>query len=94
MTISQIIKERGPISRAEIAKRMRISEREVRALIAEQNAMGVPLVFSGKGFIYATKRADVTGWARNQVAAAKSMLRKVAAVTKTDVEGVARGLFT
>lgn len=94
MSISELIKTRGPISRAEIARRMRISERDVRALIAEQNAMGVPLVFTGKGFIYATKRRDVIEWARNQKAAALSMLKKVAAVTKTDVEGVARGLFT
>lgn len=94
MSIVNLVKDHGPISRGALAKRLSISEREVRALIAEQNSMGVPIVFTGEGFIYARTKGQVSGWARNQKAAALSMLKKVAAVTKTDVEGVARGLFT
>jgi len=88
-----LIKERGPISRAEVAKRMHISEREVRALIHDANCAGVPIVFTGHGFVFAKSRGLVNDWANNQKAAAISILRKVAAVTKSDVEGVVQQLI-
>jgi len=94
MNITQLIKAEGPISRAALAKKLSISEREVRALIAAENGNGVPIVFTGEGFVYARTRGQVNQWAANQMAAARSIIKKVAAVTKADVEGVAKGLFT
>lgn len=89
-----IVKQRGPISRAEIAKRLRISEREVQALIAQQNEAKVPIVFTGKGFIYARKNSEKAHCVRTLKAAAYSMLRRAAGIEKTDLETVARELFT
>ncbi len=93
-SLVEIVKEHGPIKRDQLAKKMRRNWREVSQEIHDLNCAGVPIVFTGKGFVYARKRGDVMSWARNQKAAAFSILRKVAAVTKTDVEGVTKELFT
>lgn len=87
------IKAHGPISRAELAKRLSISEREVRALIAEQNAVGVPIVYSGKGFMFARKNSEKAHCVRTLKAAAYSMLRRAAGIQKTDLETITKELF-
>ena len=48
-----LVKERGPITRAELSRRLRMSEREVRAVIHDLNLAGVPIVSDGRGFCYA-----------------------------------------
>lgn len=89
-----IVKQHGPISRAGIAKRLKVSEREVQALIASQNESGVPIVFSGKGFIYARKNSEKAHCVRTLKAAAFSMLKRAAGIEKTDLETVTKELFT
>jgi biotin operon repressor len=87
------IKAHGPISRAELAKRLSISEREVRALIAEQNAAGVPIVYTGAGFKFARKNSEKAHCVRTLKAAAYSMLRRAAGIQKTDLETITKELF-
>lgn len=88
------IKAHGPISRAELAKRLSISEREVRALIAEQNAAGVPIVYTGAGFKFARKNSEKAHCIRTLKAAAYSMLKRAASIEKRDLDIVAKELFT
>lgn len=91
--LTDLVKQHGPISRAEIAKRLKVSEREVQALIASQNEAGVPIVFSGKGFIYARKNSEKAHCVRTLKSAAYSMLRRAAGIQKTDLETITKELF-
>lgn len=92
--LTDIVKQHGPISRAELAKRLGIRERDVQALIAEQNEASVPIVFTGKGFIYAKTNLEKAHCVRTLKAAAFSMLRRAAGIQKTDLETVTKELFT
>jgi Mn-dependent DtxR family transcriptional regulator len=89
-----IVKQHGPISRAGIAKRLSISEREVQALIAEMNARGVPVVFTGGGFKYARNNSEKAHCIRTLKSAAYSMLKRAAGIEKRDLDIVAKELFT
>jgi hypothetical protein len=93
VNLVETVKAHGPIKRAALARRLGVTERRLRAMVNAANDAGQPVVFTGQGFIYAKRREDVTAWARNQSAAARAILQKVAGVTKSDVEGVVRGLF-
>lgn len=88
-----LVKTRGPISRAEIAKRLSLKEREVQALIAEMNECGVPIVFTGKGFIYARKNSEKAHCVRTLKSAAFSMLKRAAGIEKRDLETVTAEMF-
>lgn len=88
-----IVKERGPISRAEIAKRLKISEREVQVLIADMNTRGIPVVFTGGGFKYARKNSEKAHCVRTLKSAAYSMLKRAAGIEKRDLETITRELF-
>lgn len=89
-----IVKQRGPISRAELAKSLNIKEREVQAIVASLNCSGVPVVFTGKGFIYARKNSEKQHFLRTIKAAAYSMLERAAGVEKRDLDNVVKELFT
>lgn len=93
--VVSLIRSEGPIIRAEIARRLRICEREVRAEIASAQQSGEPIVFRPKqgGFIYAQNRAEIEDWAKSRMAAIRSEIVKVAKVRKIDVEGVVRELY-
>lgn len=92
--LTDIVKQHGPISRANLAKRLGIRERDVQALIAEQNEAGIPIVFSGRGFIYARKNSEKAHCIRTLKAAAYSMLKRAAGIEKRDLDIVAKELFT
>lgn len=88
-----IVKTRGPISRAELAKRLNISEREVRGIIHDLNVAKVPIVFTGRGFVYTAKRAEAEACAEKLMSAGRSLIRRAAGLKKADVEKVVREMF-
>jgi len=89
-----LVKQRGPISRAELAKRLKMRERDVHATIAALNMVGVPIVFTGKGFDWAKTNAQKAHCIRTLKKSAKSLLRRAAGLEKRDLDAVTRDLFT
>jgi DNA-binding Lrp family transcriptional regulator len=90
MNLVEVVKDRGPISRADLAKALRVSERAVRQEIHELNRAGVPVVFTGKGFIHASERAEINFCANKLIAAGISHIQRAASLKKTDVEKMVR----
>jgi hypothetical protein len=93
--VVSLIRAEGPIVRAEIARRLKLSEREVRAEIADAQCRGEPIVFRARqgGFMYARSRRQIDEWARVRLAAVRSEIIKVAKVRKIDLEGIVRELY-
>ncbi len=89
-----MVKQRGPISRAELAKRLKMRERDVHATIAALNMVGVPIVFTGKGFYWAKTNAQKAHCIHTLKKSAKSLLRRAAGLEKRDLDAVTRELFT
>lgn len=90
------VKKRGPypIPRAQLAKELKIKERRVHGIIAQLNVEGVPIVFTGKGFMYAKTNAQKAHCIRTLKKSAKSLLRRAAGLEKRDLDAVTRELFT
>lgn len=87
------IKENGPVTRAQLCARFKMSPRAFRAWIHDQNLSKIPIVSSGKGFHYAKTRADAEAGARRLASQAKHMLHRASGILKTDVKNVVRTLF-
>lgn len=88
----ELVKKHGPITRAELARRLGISERAVRAAIHNLNLAGVPIVSDGTGFCYAQTGGAVKAGANRLMAQATEMIRRAAALRKIDVKRVVREL--
>lgn len=89
----QIVKEDGPVLRSALAKELGVTEREVRSRIRDLNlTRKTPIVFTGKGFILASKRADINYCADKLISAGIANIQRAAALKKTDVEKMVRHL--
>ena len=87
-----LVQERGPITRKELSKRLRISERAVRRAIHDLNLAGVPIVSDGTGFCYAMTGGQAKAGANRLMAQASEMIKRAAAIRKIDVQRVVREL--
>ena len=92
MELIELVQKRGPITRAELAKRLRVSERGLRRMIHDLNMAGVPIVSDGRGFCYATTGGQAKAGANRLMAQATEMIRRAAAIRKIDVARVVREL--
>lgn len=88
-----MVKQRGPISRAELAKRLQMKERDVHRIISDLNCAQVPIVFTGKGFVYARKNSEKQPCVRTLKAMAARLLQRAAGIEKRDLDAVTRELF-
>ncbi len=87
-----LVKQRGPITRAELSKRLKVTEREVRAIIHDLNLAGIPIVSDGRGFCYAKTGSQAKAAAGRIASQAVAMIRRAAAIRKIDVARVVREL--
>ena len=91
--ILTFIKENGPVTRAELCARFKMTPRAFRSWVHDQNLSKKPIVSAGKGFYVAKSRADAEAGARRLANQAKHMLHRASAILKTDVKNVVRELF-
>lgn len=87
------IKDHGPVTRAELCAKFKMSPRAFRSWVHDQNLSKKPIVSSGKGFYMAKSRADAVAGARRLLSQSRSMAERAAAILKTDVKNVVRELF-
>lgn len=88
----EIAKTEGPITRRELERRLRVTERQVRRMIHELNLSGVPIVSDGRGFCYARTGGTVRAGANRLMSQATDMIRRAAALRKVDVRKVLQEL--
>ena len=80
--IIEYLQQSGPVKRQDLARHFGISERKLRAEIAELNMAGYPVISTGAGFVYSENPEEIKHAAAILKAGAISQIRRAAAILK------------